>query len=105
VESLRLLGRPPITFYLGGHVSIIPQPDARGLSAGKPGSWAVLDQAVVWPGTGGRRGPAALEGAWVVVREIPTELSLPTMLDIDPSAARSGHWDNKAPLYLLRRAR
>jgi 4-amino-4-deoxy-L-arabinose transferase-like glycosyltransferase len=105
VESLRLLGRPPITFYLGGHVSIIPQPDARGLSAGKPGSWAVLDKAVVWAEPRGRAGPAALEGSWVVVREVPTELSLPTMLDIDPSAARSGHWDNEAPLYLLRRAR
>jgi hypothetical protein len=105
LRSLRLYARPPVAFYLAGRVAVLPQADLRGLSAGGPGSWALLDTALVWRAGQGPAGMAELDRGWKLVRSVPTELSLPTLLDIDPSAAIRGRWETSAPLLLMQRER
>ena len=64
-------------------------------------------------GTGGRGpveaggrpeiGDRAARSRWELVHEYPTQLNLPTLLDVDPGAARAGRSDAvDAPLWLLR---
>jgi hypothetical protein len=105
LRSLRLYVRPPVAFYLAGRVAVLPQADLGGLRAGELGSWALLDTALVWRAGQGPAGMAELDRGWKRVRSVPTELSLPTLLDIDPSAATSGRGETSAPLLLLQRVR
>jgi hypothetical protein len=105
LRSLRVYARPPVTFYLAGRIPVFPQANLPSLGAGGAGSWALLDTAMV---RGEGPGPPVLAGmdpGWQVVRSVPTELSLPTLLDIDPSAARTGQGETLAPLLLLHRVR
>ena len=90
------------TFSVG--VAVYPQPDLEHLLAtGDPRSWALLDMAMVRQQRGARERSCRIDrAAGTVVREIPTTLNLPTLLDIDPSAATSGAGDRSAPLLLLR---
>ncbi len=39
---------------------------------------------------------------WELVREVPTTLNWPTLLDVDPSAAMARSPDRSAPLFLFR---
>jgi len=101
--SLRTYARPPVMFYFAGRIPVFPQPDLqRLLSVRDSGSWALLDEAMVRQGSDPRVARAALHGDWVIVREAHTTLNLPTLLDIDPSAATAGRWDTDAPLLLMR---
>ncbi|MGP0066709.1 MAG: ArnT family glycosyltransferase [Isosphaeraceae bacterium] len=103
VTSLRLYARPPVTFYLSGTVPLYPQPGLeRLLTTGDPRSWALLDMAMVRQEAMPNERLAGLLGKWDVVRDIPTTLNMPTLLDIDPAAVTSGAGDRSASLLLLR---
>src|SRR5262249_16320655 len=48
IRGLRLLGRPPITFYLAGRSAVQPQADLESLlRPGDPSAWAVVDFALL----------------------------------------------------------
>ena len=79
-------------------------PDLAGVLGPKnPAEWAVLDQALIRQQSIAEPELKPLLAAWTVAREIDTRLNGPTLLDIDPSAARSPAIDASAPLRLLRR--
>ncbi|HZW34754.1 MAG TPA: glycosyltransferase family 39 protein [Isosphaeraceae bacterium] len=103
LRHLRVYARPAVTFYLAGRVAALPEADLHGLSGAESGSWALLDSALVWRPGEGPEGLAGIDQRWRVVRSVPTELSLPTRLDIDPSAAWSGPSATSAPLLLIQR--
>jgi hypothetical protein len=105
VTQLRVLARPALVFYLAQQprVAIARQPDLERLVASKDThTWAVLDMALMRQD---QIAEAELERAlagWLLVREIPTTLNWPTLLDIDPSAPRDDQVDRSAPIRLLR---
>ncbi|HMF37755.1 MAG TPA: glycosyltransferase family 39 protein [Isosphaeraceae bacterium] len=102
--GLRLLARPPVTFYLGGRVQVQVEPDlARLLAPGNPGHWALVDLAQLRQEGDPKTASARLLSLWELVREYPVQLGLPALLDIDPGAARAGRSESSsAPLWLLR---
>ena len=109
LEGLRVLVRPPVTYYLAGRAALHPM---SGLEqAEKPGDprfWTLIDSAIVRSELGQPSpGPARnlldrFANHWELVEEVPTTLSLPTLLDLDPGAARRASADRSAPLWLLR---
>ncbi|MHB1556924.1 MAG: ArnT family glycosyltransferase [Isosphaeraceae bacterium] len=103
VESLRLLARPPVTFYLSSKVAVSPQPTLGQLLEGRDtGSWALIDGAMIKPSGEYRRQLAGARVRWDFVREVPTTMNLPTLLDVDPGAAASGGRSPSASLLLFR---
>jgi 4-amino-4-deoxy-L-arabinose transferase-like glycosyltransferase len=101
--SLRLYARPPVTFYLSGLRPVAPQPGLDTLLAARnPSAWALLDSAMVRQGGGIQGRLTGPMDRWDLVREIPTTLNWPTLLDIDPSARGGRSMDRSAPLLLLR---
>jgi hypothetical protein len=103
VETLRLFARPPVTFYLSGKISVAPQPALDALLATiDPKAWALLDAAMVRHGGGVRGRLTGASDRWDLAREVPTALNLPTLLDIDPSAATGSAPDRLAPLLIFR---
>ena len=79
------------------------QPDLRRLlEPGITTSWAVLDMAMVRQAISSGQGSRPSARDLGLVREIPTTLNLPTLLDVDPSAASGRSIDASAPLRLLR---
>ncbi len=101
--ALRLYARPPVRFYLRAAVPVAPQPTPRALLAtDDPRSWALLDAAMVRQGGDLRGGPGGSADRWELARELPTTLNWPTLLDIDPSAARSPSPGRSAPMLLFR---
>jgi dolichyl-phosphate-mannose-protein mannosyltransferase len=101
--GLRLYARPPVTFYLSGPTPVYPQPNLdRLLAPGDSRTWALLDMAMVKQQAGAQERLAELIEHWDVVRDVPTTLNLPTLLDIDPASATSGAGDRSASLRLLR---
>ena len=102
---MRILARPSLAFYLAqaNGVTIGRQPDlARLLDSRDPRAWAVLDMALMRQDNVAAGDLERSLADWLVVREIPTTLNLPTLLDIDPAAAREGRADSSAPISLLR---
>jgi 4-amino-4-deoxy-L-arabinose transferase-like glycosyltransferase len=109
VRTLRLLARPPVTFYLAGRVGLAPMAGSDGLlRRGDPSNWALVDSAILRSEIGG---PSEGNGRdllqrfakdWELVGEFPTDPSLPTLLDLDPTLARSSKGDRSYPLWLLR---
>lgn len=103
IGGLRLYARPSVTFYLSGSTSVLPQPSLdRLLAPGDTRTWALLDTAMTRQETDASERFTRSGDRWILVREFPTSLSLPTLLDIDPSVAASGAGDVSAPLRLLR---
>ncbi len=103
LDSLRLYARPPVTFYLSGVAPVAPQPTLdRLLEPGLRKTWALLDAAMVRQGGTTKERLAVTNNRWDLVREIPTRLNLPTLLDIDPSAATQREPDRSASLLLFR---
>jgi 4-amino-4-deoxy-L-arabinose transferase-like glycosyltransferase len=102
--GLRLLVRPPVSFYLGGRVAVQIEPNLAGLLEPRdPRLWALVDVAQLRQEGNVDTTTARLMERWEKVREYPTRLNLPTLLDVDPGAARAGHSDDvNAPLWLLR---
>ena len=109
MKDLRVYARPPLPFYLaaGEAASSSDSPTWRTWSgAGNSTSWALLDMALM------RQAKHLRNKTWTdpartgsVVREIPTTLNPPTLLDIDPAARAEAMIDASAPLRLLRRKR
>jgi 4-amino-4-deoxy-L-arabinose transferase-like glycosyltransferase len=104
-SGVRLLVRPPVTFYLGGRISAQAEPNLDGLLAsGNPKLWAILDEAQLRQEGDLKIATEKLLRHWEIVHEYPTQLNLPTLLDIDPGAARVGRsFAVNAPLWLLRK--
>jgi hypothetical protein len=105
VSDLEVFARPSVAFYLGldGRVAVHRQPDLTRLLQGQdPGSWALLDMAMLRQARSEAPDLNPLLGHWVMVRSIPTLLSMPVLLDIDPSAASGKSINVSASLWLLR---
>jgi len=109
VAGLRLLVRPSVTYYLAGRVPLYPMSGSdQLLRPGDPRLWAVVDAAILRSESGDPSGgscrelPARFANRWELVEEFPTILALPTLLDIDPRAARDPTADRSATLWLLR---
>ncbi len=105
VKNLRVFARPPVAFYLAltSRVAVERQPElGRMLEQGDQTSWAVLDMAMIRQSQLGARDLDPVLANWVMVRDIPTTLNLPTLLDIDPSTADGRSIDATASLRLLR---
>jgi dolichyl-phosphate-mannose-protein mannosyltransferase len=109
VKGLRLLVRPPVSYYLAARVALYPMASSDSLlQGGDPRAWALIDSAILSSETGGTSGGAGrnlldrFANHWEVVEEFPTDPNLPTLLDLDPRAARSAPLDRSYPLWLLR---
>jgi 4-amino-4-deoxy-L-arabinose transferase-like glycosyltransferase len=109
VKALQVLVRPPVIYYLSGRVRLSRMEGSEALSKpGNPDVWALVDS---WNlrselGQGSEESSRNLlekfANHWEVVQAFPTTLSLPTMLDLDPDAARSDTADRNCSLWLLR---
>ncbi len=91
--------RPPATCLLSGaRRSALPFIASLTWSSllepGDPTSWALLDMAMIRQAQLEAKIWTDCSPDWVLVREIPTTLNLPTLLDIDPAAA-SGAIDRR----------
>ena len=106
-KDLSAYVRPPLLYYLAaGAVALHRQPDlAHLLGQGNSTAWALLDLALIRQQNTSEQELDRLLAGWTVVREVPTTLNAPTLLDIDPAAARGAIIDASAPLRLLRRKR
>ncbi len=103
VPTLRIHARPPVTFYLSGVVPVAPQATPEALVSGPDRrSWILLDSAMLGPGGSERARKMAESSSFELVREIPTKMNLPTLLDVDPSTPIQTPIDVSAPLFLLR---
>jgi len=105
VTDLRLFGRPAVVFYLSlqNRLNLRSQPDLDHLlePAGSA-TWCVLDSALSRQGGRFPGDVSRLGSHWVAVRDFPSYLNLPTLLDIDPGSCYGGSFDLSAPLLLLR---
>jgi len=102
--DLRVLARPPVIFYLAGRAGARVEADLEGLSRNASGRWALVDWAQLRQSGNVDETAARLLEDWEKVGEQPTTLNLPTLLDIDPGAARTARpTEAEAPLWLLRR--
>jgi hypothetical protein len=104
-SGVRVLVRPPVLYYLAmaGQAAVLREPDLRRLL--KPGagpSWAILDTALVRQDQIDEAELSASLAPWASALEVPASLNLPTLLDIDPSAAGRSAIDVSAPLRVLR---
>jgi 4-amino-4-deoxy-L-arabinose transferase-like glycosyltransferase len=104
VRTLSYLGRPPAVFYLSlTGAAVVRHPDYdQFLRAADATSWAVLDLSLLRQNGALPREMERLNGRFVVVRSFRDRLNLPTLLDIDPSAAGGGPIDLAGSLLLLR---
>jgi dolichyl-phosphate-mannose-protein mannosyltransferase len=105
VKNLRVFARPPVTYYLGqfAGVSLDRQPSLGGLfERCDAATWALLDMGIVRQDPGLEVELSRSSSAWVLVRAIPSSLSLPVLLDIDPSAATAATVDAEVELRLFR---
>ena len=108
VNNLRVFVRPPVAFYLAlpGRIVVDRQPDLdRLLKRDDQTSWAVLDMAMIRQSQLGAKDLDRMLTNWVIVRDVTTTLSLPALLDVDPSAANERSIDASANLRLLRTKR
>jgi hypothetical protein len=105
VNNLRVFGRPALVYYLAmtGRIAVSRQPDLAHLAEnGGPKTWAVLDLAMTRQNNVSELDLQPSIPGWALAREISTSLNLPTLLDLDPAAARGAAVDVTAPLWLLR---
>jgi 4-amino-4-deoxy-L-arabinose transferase-like glycosyltransferase len=102
--GVRMLVRPSVTYYLGGRFPVQVEPGlARLMQPGPVGFWALVDTIQLRQEGDMNDNAARLLTRWELVKEYPTELNLPTLLDVDPGAARGGSKEAaRAPLWLLR---
>jgi 4-amino-4-deoxy-L-arabinose transferase-like glycosyltransferase len=103
LRGLRLLARPPVTFYLGGKVPVQSQANLDALlRPADPTVWAVVDFALLEQEGDPVRAKARILERWEPVREWMTHLNLPTLLDMHPEAARNSSMSPFVPLILFR---
>jgi dolichyl-phosphate-mannose-protein mannosyltransferase len=106
-KALSAFARPPLLFYAASDkVALYRFPDlAQMLGPRNPTSWALLDLALTRQHQIPEQDLDRMLAPWTVVREIDTSLNGPTLLDIDPAAAREATIDASARVKLLRRKR
>ncbi|WP_165230860.1 ArnT family glycosyltransferase [Aquisphaera insulae] len=105
VPGLRVLARPAIIYYLAGKVPVRVEPGLAGLlEADRTGEWALVDAAQLDQEGDRKKAAASLLERWELVREFPSSLSLPALLDRDPLASRRESIESmiSVPLRLLR---
>ena len=104
LKELHLLARPTVTYYLLGKAVLRLHPDLESLlGAASDSNWAIVDLTLLGPEPARESSLARLRSRWELVCDQTSELNLPTLLDVDPGAARgleprAAH----APLWLLR---
>ncbi len=93
VKTLRCTRRPPVTFYLGTRRRVAVSAARAWSSFSKP-AIRQPGRCSTWRSSGRT---ASLQASssdrqrdWALVRAIPTHLSLPVLLDIDPAARGQG---------------
>jgi hypothetical protein len=109
VQAVQVLARRPVVYYLLGRKSVFLMENSDQLRkpAGR-GVWTIVDSAILRSEIGRGSEESShnlldrLTNHWEVVQEIPTSLALPTLLDLDPDAARSTSADRTCRLWLLR---
>ncbi len=105
VKTLRVLARPPLTFYLGQMTGVPMETQANLIGLLRPAdtaTWALLDTAIIRQDEDLAVELKRSSAEWVLVRAIPTPLSLPVLLDIDPSVATSRKPGVQVELRLMR---
>jgi hypothetical protein len=105
IKTVRVFARPPVNFYLGRsmHFAIERQASpSELLRPGVPATAALFDTALI------KQDPALeaeldkASAQWVVERAVPSWLSLPALLDIDPMVASGGKVRTDVELRLMR---
>jgi hypothetical protein len=107
VESIRVLARPPLLFYLA------PALARRGIALERLASsndlmsiqgtgWAIVDAALLRQEGDRLQRIERLLPTWELVTGVPSTLSPATLLDVDPRAAVGDLSAREEPLYLLR---
>jgi 4-amino-4-deoxy-L-arabinose transferase-like glycosyltransferase len=105
INELRLYARPAAVFYLSleNRIKLYRQPSVdQVLAPSSRAAWSLLDTALLQPQGLSAQEAAKLSERWAVVCDVGSDLSLPTLLDIDPGASRLGRFNFSAPLRLLR---
>jgi hypothetical protein len=105
VKNLRVFARPSVTFYLGqsARVSLQRQPGVRDLfGPGDASTWALIDLAIIRQDQRLEVEMNRFRAPWILVSAFPTSLSLPVLLDIEPSAAATEIVDAQVELRLFR---
>src|SRR5690606_11270039 len=94
------------TFYIGGRAEASVEADLDGLmrdNGVRPGAWALVDLAQLRQSGDIASTSVRLSERWERVGEYPTTLNLPTLLDVNPGAARTTQpGEAEAPLWILR---
>jgi 4-amino-4-deoxy-L-arabinose transferase-like glycosyltransferase len=105
VKRIRVFARPPVTFYLGRLTVVAVERQASLAELLRPAdrsTWALLDTALVRQDTRLEAEAKQATADWLPARETRVSLSLPVLLDIDPSAASAPRVASEAELRLLR---
>ncbi len=103
-----ILARPSALFYLSmAGVPLDRQGDLAGFSRGADGrSWGIIDAVQLRQEGIASLPDKRLGDGWTVERVVPSDMTLATLFDVDPAAARSPGTgtavDASAPLYLLK---
>jgi 4-amino-4-deoxy-L-arabinose transferase-like glycosyltransferase len=110
VNDLRFFGRPALAYYLSleSRINLHSQPDLDHLlkpAGSTTATWCLLDSALLRQNGIGSDEVSKMTRHWATVRNIPTHLNLPTLLDIDPGSTYRRSIDVTASLLLLRPAR
>jgi 4-amino-4-deoxy-L-arabinose transferase-like glycosyltransferase len=103
-RGVRALVRPSVLFYAGGRIPLRTEPNLAGLlNVADHQTWALVDAALLRQEGDLKSAKGRLLDRWEIIHEYPTLLNLPTLLDVDPGAARAGNseWIVE-PLWLLR---
>ncbi len=105
VKTLRVLVRPPVSFYLS-QTAKVPIETQAGLSGllkpADAATWALFDTAIIRQDEDRSVERNRSSADWVLVHAIPTPLSLPVLLDIDPAVASNWKAGVQVELRLMR---
>jgi dolichyl-phosphate-mannose-protein mannosyltransferase len=105
VKTLRVLARPPMTFYLSRSARFEIERQSGLSELLRPtdaATWALLDSAIIPQDKALEAELERSSSGWVLERVFPTSPSIPVLLDIDPSVASSDNAGAQVELRLLR---
>jgi 4-amino-4-deoxy-L-arabinose transferase-like glycosyltransferase len=105
VKCVRVFARPPVTFYLGRLTAVAVERQASLGELLRPAdrsTWALLDTALLRQDTRLEAEVKHASADWLPARASRVSLSLPVLLDIDPSATSAARVESDAELRLLR---
>ena len=103
---IKVLARPPVSYYLGNSVIVLSLAGPEALARpADPSALAIYDAGLSAEPVLGDGLPEFLREDWAIVGRGPTTLSLPALLDIHPDAANAtddARVLRNAPLWLIR---